>query len=303
MWSSQILGIDVYYILNWFYIYSFLGWVWESAYVSVKSKKLVNRGFITGPLCTIYGCGGVLVYLLARPFSNNIFLLFFVGMAVATVLEYVTAVIMESIFHTSWWNYSEERFNFQGRICAGASIGWGCFTLVLFYVFQPFVEFLVDLYPRTTGQIGIIVVTILYSIDFINSVIAASSLSRKIASLEGIVDEITDYFKKTKLYETSEELRERMEVYKKNLHSDKWKEKIEEYRSRLSELLTEHDLLDKRKEIENHLADLNKKYESLKEKMGFVSKRFMKAYPNLLSISKKNKDDEKNQSKKEEKKE
>lgn len=114
MWDFRIAGTDLYHILNWFFIYSFAGWLWESAFVSVKEKKLVNRGFVTGPVCTIYGFGAVIVYLILKPVSDNIFLLYLGGVIVPTILEYVTAVLMETIFHTSWWDYSKNKFNFQG---------------------------------------------------------------------------------------------------------------------------------------------------------------------------------------------
>ena len=122
MWDLQILGEDFYHIANWFFIYSFLGWLWESSYVSVKEKRLVNRGFVTGPVCTIYGFGAVIVYLILKPVSGNIVFLYLGGVVFPTILEYFTAVLMETIFHTSWWDYSNNRFNFQGRICLGASV-------------------------------------------------------------------------------------------------------------------------------------------------------------------------------------
>ena len=126
MWDFTINGVDFYHIANWFYIYSFLGWLWETCYVSVRKGKLINRGFINGPLCTIYGCGALAVYLILLPISDNLLLLFVGGVVVATALEYVTAVLMENIFHTSWWDYSDNKFNFQGRICLGCSLGGGC---------------------------------------------------------------------------------------------------------------------------------------------------------------------------------
>ena len=107
MWDLSVLGIDFYHLINWFIIYSFFGWVWETCYVSVKSGKYVNRGFINGPFCTIYGCGAVSVYAILRPVSGNLLWLYVGGVVVATALEYVTAVLMESIFHTSWWDYSD----------------------------------------------------------------------------------------------------------------------------------------------------------------------------------------------------
>ena len=134
--SFEILGVDLYHILSWFIVYSFMGWIWESCYVSAKSKKWVNRGFVSGPFVTIYGVGAVTVYVILRPVAGNILELYFAGVAVATILEYVTGVLMEAIFHTNWWDYSDKKFNFQGKICLGSSVAWGFFTLILFYVFQ-----------------------------------------------------------------------------------------------------------------------------------------------------------------------
>ena len=99
MWNIRIAGEDLYHIVNWFYIYSFLGWLWESSYVSIKEQKLVNRGFVAGPVCTIYGFGAVIVYLILKPIAGNILLLYICGVIVPTILEYVTAVLMENLFH------------------------------------------------------------------------------------------------------------------------------------------------------------------------------------------------------------
>ena len=89
MWTLTINGIDIYHIISWFLIYSFLGWVWETAYVSLKEGEFINRGFINGPLCTIYGHGAVTVYLILKPLEANTILLYFGGMIVATLLEYL----------------------------------------------------------------------------------------------------------------------------------------------------------------------------------------------------------------------
>lgn len=71
MWEMKILGVDLYHVLAWFWLYSFCGWIWESSYVSIRQKKLVNRGFVNGPLLTLYGTGAVMVYLILRPFEAN----------------------------------------------------------------------------------------------------------------------------------------------------------------------------------------------------------------------------------------
>ena len=77
MWETKILGVDLYHVLAWFWLYSFCGWIWESSYVSIRQKKLVNRGFVNGPLLTLYGTGAVMVYLILRPFEANVWALYF----------------------------------------------------------------------------------------------------------------------------------------------------------------------------------------------------------------------------------
>ena len=104
MWDIQILGVDLYHVLFWLILYSFMGWIWESCYVSIKEKKLVNRGFVTGPVCTIYGVGAMSVYLVLRPLQDHGLWLFLGGIVLATILEYVTSWVMEKLFHTSWWD-------------------------------------------------------------------------------------------------------------------------------------------------------------------------------------------------------
>ena len=193
MWNAAVAGTDFYHIINWFFIYSFLGWVWESAYVSIKEKRLVNRGFVTGPLCTIYGCGAVAVYLILRPVSENLLLLFLGGIAVPTILEYLTAVLMEYIFHTSWWDYSKNKFNFQGRICLGASLGWGVFTVILFYVLQPFVEWIVSLYPEAVGRVMVCIAGALYLVDFGSYFANAMHIGKKHHGMDEVMDEVYEY--------------------------------------------------------------------------------------------------------------
>ena len=116
MWNFPIAGVDMYRIICYMIIFSFLGWVWECIYVSIRQRKIVNRGYVTGPVCTIYGCGAVSLFIILKPVSGNVFILFVAGIVIATLLEYVTAAVMELIFHTSWWDYTHEKFNYKGRI-------------------------------------------------------------------------------------------------------------------------------------------------------------------------------------------
>ena len=176
MWDLKIGGIACYNLLNWFFIYSFFGWIWESLYVSWKEKRLVNRGYVTGPVVTIYGAGAILIYLIFYTLPRSPIFLFFGGMAVTTLLEYLTSVVMEWVFHTSWWDYSEKKFNFQGRVCLESSICWGFFTVVMMFVLHPFVEWIVMQYSVEKGRRLVSAALVIYGIDFTLSTISMQIL-------------------------------------------------------------------------------------------------------------------------------
>ncbi|MBR2175838.1 MAG: putative ABC transporter permease [Clostridia bacterium] len=129
--------VETYFIS--FLVYSFFGWVWESVFCSLwKHKRLINRGFLNGPYCPIYGWGAILdLLMLGR--IDNIFSLFFISGVLTCVLEYFTSVIMEKMFATRWWDYSDMKFNIQGRVCLLGFIAFGLFSIVLIEYIDPFV--------------------------------------------------------------------------------------------------------------------------------------------------------------------
>ena len=269
MWDLSVLGIDVYHLLNWLIIYSFFGWVWETCYVSVKSGKFVNRGFINGPLCTIYGFGAVSVYAILRPFSDNILYLYVGGVVVATALEYVTAVLMESIFHTSWWDYSDNKFNFQGRICLGASLGWGFFTVLLFKVLHPVVESVVALYPVFVGEIGVCVIGVGYIIDFAFSAAAAFRIHEKLPVIEAAMEQAKD------------EMLVRMHEKVASVGFAK-EATLESVKERLADVEVLREMEQKRAAVTAEIsAELQKRKEAMAAKAGHNMRRFVKSYPNL----------------------
>lgn len=153
MWNIQILGFDFYHFIQWFILYSVLGYLLECIYESVLQRKLVlDRGFATGPYCPIYAVGGLSVYFLLLPFRSNLFILFICGSLLATALEYITGGILEQVFGSAWWDYHNYPFNYKGRISLGTSIGWGFLTITMFYVLHPFVAYLVSLYDVSIGK-------------------------------------------------------------------------------------------------------------------------------------------------------
>ena len=105
-----------------FFIFSFLGWVMEVTLTLITDKKFVNRGFLLGPCCPIYGCGCILLNLLLQNYMNNIIVLFILTMFTCSLLEYITSFLMEKIFKLRWWDYSQMRFNINGRMCSDGII-------------------------------------------------------------------------------------------------------------------------------------------------------------------------------------
>ena len=131
-----------------FLLYSSAGWVWEVTLYAVRDHKVVNRGFLFGPLCPIYGCGAVLSVLLMYGRVTNPFLIFLLGMTVCTALEYGTHYLLEKFFHTTWWDYSKVRFNLHGRVCLPCSLAFGACITALLCVVQPLVDTLLGAIPQ-----------------------------------------------------------------------------------------------------------------------------------------------------------
>lgn len=129
----------IYDYLFWLFIYSFMGWLYESALCSMTEKKLVNRGFLNGPVCPVYGCGAVIVIIFLSPIKNPS-ALFFGGMILTCSIEYITSWLLEKIFHARWWDYSEHRFNINGRVCVLGAVIFGIFSVVLLEWLHPYIQ-------------------------------------------------------------------------------------------------------------------------------------------------------------------
>lgn len=120
-----------------FYIYCFLGWLWESTYVSVRRREWVNRGFMHGPFLPIYGSGAIVILFTTLAFRENLWMIYLLGMISATILEYFTGAAMEKLFHVRYWDYTGHRFNLKGRVCLSVSLGWGLFSVLLVKFIHP----------------------------------------------------------------------------------------------------------------------------------------------------------------------
>lgn len=182
-----------YSIIQWlffFYFYCFAGWCFESSYVSIKSRKLTNRGFMRGPFLPIYGSGAIMMLVVSMPFQDDILLTYVAGCIGATVLEYVTGVLMEKLFKVRYWDYSNQKFNFQGHICLGSSLAWGFFTILMTEVIHVRVEKLVLMIPGQAITVITLVLTAGIFADFALSFKAAIDLRDLLIKMERAKEEL-----------------------------------------------------------------------------------------------------------------
>lgn len=148
----------------------------ESAYVSIKDRRLTNRGFMRGPVLPIYGSGAIMMLVVSAPFQDNVVLTYVAGCLGATVLEYVAGVLMEKLFKIRYWDYSKQRFNFQGHVCLATSLSWGGLTILTTEVLHVPVERLVLSIPNQVLTVLTLVLTAVICADFALSVKAAIDL-------------------------------------------------------------------------------------------------------------------------------
>lgn len=130
--------MEFFSVVLLFFIYSFVGYVCEVIYVSSIEKKLVDRGFLHGPICPVYGFGALIVIFLLEPLSFSIPLFYVSAVILTSALEYVTGFLLETLFNTKWWDYSKYKFNIKGRVCLLNSLLFGVLSCIGMYVMQPF---------------------------------------------------------------------------------------------------------------------------------------------------------------------
>jgi uncharacterized membrane protein len=189
----------------YYFFYSASGWLAESIYCSVGERKWINRGFLTGPLCPIYGTGAVVFTICLGPlkalsipvsvFGTNLsitpVLVFFAGMILADIVEFATSFIMEKLFHARWWDYSERPFNIQGRICLQHTFYWGIATIVFLYVIHPFFSKYAETIPEKAIYITLGIVLTIFVLDIINAVRNAMDIKKVMDKVHKLSDSIT----------------------------------------------------------------------------------------------------------------
>ena len=159
----MIYNIEIYFML--FIIYAFLGWIMECILGLIQNHKFVNRGFLIGPYCPIYGVGVVIVTLLLSRFSNNIILLFISSTILCGILEYFTGYLMEKIFNARWWDYTDKKFNINGRVCLEYLLAFGVICVLVISFVNPWIFDKLYLIPKNILHILAGSLLIIYLID------------------------------------------------------------------------------------------------------------------------------------------
>ena len=167
MWSRELFGTDVYHLITAFVIYSMIGWLVESIYMSICNKKITNRGFAKGPFCPIYGFGAVLGNLLLTPFKFNPVLLYFVAAFLATSFEYIVGLGMIKFLGELWWDYNDKFMNYKGIICLESTIAWGFYGIGICYFLNDFLYGILDTWDSAIVTKVVMVILFIVIIDYI----------------------------------------------------------------------------------------------------------------------------------------
>lgn len=153
-----------------FFFYSFIGWLVEVLEGIINNRGFINRGFLVGPICPIYGISCISMLLLLNRYENDYVILFILGMVICTLIEYITSLILEKIFNTRWWDYSDHKINLNGRVCLETMILFGISGILLMKGFRPFTNYILGITPSNIKLIISIVLTVILLIDLFFSI-------------------------------------------------------------------------------------------------------------------------------------
>lgn len=307
--------LELLYEWGWtFFIYAFLGWVAEVAYAALKTGRFVNRGFLNGPVCPIYGVGMTAVVLLLTPVRDRFLLLFLGGAFVTSLLEYATGLVLEKVFHDKWWDYSGRRFNLHGYICLEFSLMWGFGCVLIMQNVHPLVEMLISWLMKPVGILLFWIFAAAMVVDLCDTVSTILKLNRRLkaiddtaAAIHRLSDEIGEKVATgaigardtaDELKERSDELREKSGEFYADMRekSEQFnagiKEKSEGFNASMKEKSEEFNAGMKEKSDEFY-ANMKAKREEYDQMMARYQKllseksrgrRLMKAFPGATSV-------------------
>jgi len=273
----------MYQILWIFFLYAFLGWCSEVSYAALKDGKFVNRGFLNGPLCPIYGFGVVIVVGCLLPLKDNTLVLFAGSVLLTSALEWVTGFVLEKLFHTRWWDYSQQPFNLGGYICLRFSILWGLACLIVVDIIHPSLMALVGLIPHTLGVVLLVLFSAGMALDVVATVKAIVRLNdrlKQIDELAGRIRSVSDELGES-LADRVLELSERGESAKEELTG--WRENLTERGESAKESFAQwkQSLAEKGQSTKEGLAQLRARLDELVCARWGAERRLLRAFPDM----------------------
>ena len=178
----------------WFFvIYSFMGWCVEIAFHTKTSGKFVNRGFLNGPVCPIYGFGMIMIIFFLSPLTNNLALLFVGSFLLTSALEFFTGFVLEKIFNKKWWDYSKEPYNIKGYVSLYFSTAWGLAGVFMLNIIHPLINKLVSVLNNKTGDILLSLLLTYLMADFIVTILGIKKISNRLRLLDKFEEKLRLY--------------------------------------------------------------------------------------------------------------
>lgn len=168
-----------------FIVYSFIGWVWESIYCSIKARHFVYRGFLLGPYCPVYGFGVAAVLLLVPEHAGTLLNLYFNIVVIVTIIEFVTSWLLEKMFKMKLWDYTHVPLNIEGRVAVPVSLFWGVGCLLLIKIINPVIQDGIHDFVANTNNLGPIVLAVLFLTDVLSTLIFTLTTKKEV---EAVVD-------------------------------------------------------------------------------------------------------------------
>lgn len=238
---------ELYYFALSFFVYGFLGWCTEVAYAAAKQGKFVNRGFLNGPICPVYGIGVGVVVQFLTPVENNLVLLYISSTILVTVIEGITGFLLEKIFHNKWWDYSEQPLNIGGYVCVLFSLIWGVFCVLIVKIIHPLIYKVLTMIPLVLGIVVMACLAVGLLADLYVTASGILKMNRRLEAMEKIAAELKEL-------------------------SDKVGENIYE---------NVMEGMEFREEKKARIEELKAKYEEMAENRTKVGERLVKAFPKM----------------------
>ena len=286
------------YLTLWiFFVYAFLGWCAEVSYAALHTGRFVNRGFLNGPVCPIYGFGMAAVLWILRPLMGNTVLLFLGSVVLTSLLEWLTGLVLEKLFHQRWWNYSGEPFNLGGYICLRFSLYWGLACLFVLKIIHPTVLWGVRAVPRSVGWVLLAVFAAAMAADLAAAVRTVVRMNRQLRQLDELAGRLrgvsNDLGAKLAggvlagaeagedVLEGLDELREAAERRRAELRQN-----VEEVRDDLAQrrFQLQIDQAQWLEERERDLDELRRRFREVRDRDIFGQRRMLAAFPRLRSL-------------------